>query len=329
MSSVLVVGEVQDGEVQAVTHELTATGRKLADAGGGSVAVALMGGEIESGLADGVIAHGADKVFLVEDPNLAGPGLDAPVAAIGKLCAHAGPDVILIGKTDTGRDLGPRLAYRLNAAIAQDCTDAWMEGDRVGATRPVYGGNAVAKVLFGTGDPQVLTMRPRAVEPLAADSGRTGDVESFSPGIDDSDVKVKVLDTVQEEAQGVRLEDASIVVSGGRGLGGPDPFNQLEELAGILDGALGASRAACDAGWLDHSHQVGLTGKTIAPDLYITVGISGASQHMAGCSGAKNLVAINRDEEANIFKDATLGVVGDWAKVFPAFMDQVKKLKAS
>ena len=281
------------------------------------------------GLQEGAIAHGADKVYLVQDVHLAEPGLDAPVAAIEKLCAHAGPGVVLIGKTDTGRDLGPRLAYRLSAAIAQDCTDAWMEGDRVGATRPVYGGNAVAKIVFGPGDPQVLTMRPRAVEPLEADSGRSGDVESFSPGIDASDVKVKVLDTVQEEAQGVRLEDANIVVSGGRGLGGPDPFNQLEELAGVLDGALGASRAACDAGWLDHSHQVGLTGKTIAPDLYITVGISGASQHMAGCSGAKNLVAINRDEEANIFKDATLGVVGDWAKVFPAFMDQVKKLKAS
>ena len=329
MSSVLVVGELQEGEVQAVTHELTATGRKLADASGGSVSVALMGGEVSSELADSVIAHGGDRVYLVQDPLLDGPSLDAAVAAISKLCGHAGADIVLIGKTDTGRDLGPRLAYRLNAAIAQDCTDAWMEGDRVGATRPVYGGNAVAKIAFGPGDPQVLTMRPRAVEPLAADAGRTGDVESFSPGIEASDVKVKVLDTVQEDSQGVRLEDASIVVSGGRGLGGPDPFNQLKELANVLDGALGASRAACDAGWLDHSHQVGLTGKTIAPDLYITVGISGASQHMAGCSGAKNLVAINRDEEANIFKDATLGVVGDWAKVFPAFMDQVKKLQAS
>ena len=329
MSTVLVVGELQEGAVQPVTHELSATARKLADASGGSVAVALMGGQVEPGLADAAIAHGADKVYLVEDALLAGPSLDGHVSALEKLCAHASPAVVLIAKTDTGRDLGPRIGYRLNAAVAQDCTDAWMEGDRVGATRPVYGGNAVAKITFGPGDPQVLTMRPRAVEPLPADAGRGGDVESFSPGLDASDVKVKVLDTVQEEAQGVRLEDASVVIGGGRGLGGPDPFNQLQDLADVLGGALGASRAACDAGWLDHSHQVGLTGKTIAPDLYITVGISGASQHMAGCSGSKNLVAINRDEEANIFKDATLGVVGDWAKVFPAFVDEVKKLKAS
>ena len=329
MSTVLVVGELQDSVVQPVTHELTATGRNLADASGGTVAVALMGGQIDSELAGSAIAHGADKVYLVQDAQLEGTALDASVAALERLCAHAAPDIILIGKTDTGRDLGPRLGYRLKAAVAQDCTEAWMEGDRVGATRPVYGGNAVAKIVFGPGDLQVLTMRPRAVEPMPADEGRNGEVESFSPGIDASDIKVKVLDTVQEESQGVRLEDASIVVSGGRGLGGPGPFNQLKELSTVLEGALGASRAACDAGWLDHSHQVGLTGKTIAPDLYITVGISGASQHMAGCSGAKNLVAINRDEEANIFKDATLGVVGDWAKVFPAFMEQVKKLKAS
>ena len=325
MAKILVVGEVADGAVQSVTHELTATGRKLADASDGAVAVALLG----DGLADSALAHGADKVYLVQDPMLASGILDAQVAALETLCGQAEPDVILIGKTDVGRDLGPRLGYRLNAAVAQDCTDAWMEGDRVGATRPVYGGNATAKIVFGPGNPQVLTMRPRAVEPLPADSGRSGEVETVNPGLDDSAIKVRVLDTVQEESQGVRLEDATVVVSGGRGLGGPEPFNQLEELAGILGGALGASRAACDAGWLDHSHQVGLTGKTIAPDVYITVGISGASQHMAGCSGAKNLVAINRDEEANIFKEATLGVVGDWAKVFPAFMDEVKKLKAS
>jgi len=199
----------------------------------------------------------------------------------------------------------------------------------VGATRPVYGGNAVARIVFGPADPQVVTIRPSAFEPMEPDPGRSGEVENFSPGLDDSQIRVRTIETVKEASEGVRLADADIVVSGGRGLGGAEPFKQLEELARLLGGAVGASRAACDAGWLDYSHQVGLTGKSIAPDLYIAVGISGAKQHMTGCSRAKFLVAINTDEEANIFKEATLGVIGDWSKVFPAFMDEVKKLQAA
>ena len=329
MTRILIVGEVADGEVQTITHELLAAGRKLADSSGGAVAAALLGANLD-GLADSAFAHGADKVYLVQDPALAGGSTDAQVAALEKLCRQCEPTVVLIGKTDVGRDLGPRLGYRLGAAVAQDCTDVWMEdGGRVGATRPVYGGNAVAKIVFGPGDPQVATVRPNAIEPMTPDPGRSGEVKNFSPGLDDSVIQVRTIETVKEASEGVRLEDANIVVSGGRGLGGPEPFKQLEELARLLGGAVGASRAACDAGWLDYSHQVGLTGKSIAPDLYLAVGISGANQHMTGCSRAKNLVAINMDEEANIFNEATLGVVGDWSKVFPAFMDEVKKLQAS
>jgi electron transfer flavoprotein alpha subunit len=256
--------------------------------------------------------------------------MDAQVAALEKLCQQSSPAVVLVGKTDIGRDVGPRLAYRLGVAVAQDCTAIGVgDGGRIEATRPVYGGNALAKVVFGAGDPQVVTVRPKAIEPLQPDAGRSGDVETVDAALDASAVKVKVLESVQEETQGVRLEDANVVIGGGRGLGGPEPFNTLDELANLLGGAVGASRAACDAGWLDHSHQIGLTGKSIAPDVYITIGISGASQHMAGCSGVKNLVAINRDEEANIFKEATLGVVGDWSKIVPAFLETVKELKAS
>ena len=197
----------------------------------------------------------------------------------------------------------------------------------MGAIRPVYGGNAVARIGFGPGDPQVVTLRPGAIEPAEPDPSRSGEVENFSPCLDESVIQVRTIETVQEASDGVRLQDASVVVSGGRGLGGPEPFKHLEELARLLGGAVGASRAACDAGWLEYSHQVGLTGKSIAPDLYIAVGISGASQHMTGCSRAKTLVAINTDEEANVFKEATLGVVGDWSKVLPALVDEVKKLK--
>ena len=160
-------------------------------------------------------------------------------------------------------------------------------------------------------------------------SAETGEVVNIDVSLDPSMIKTRVVETVKRKSEGIRLEDASIVISGGRGLGGPEPFEELEELARLLGGAVGASRAVCDAGWLDHSHQVGLTGKTITPDLYIMVGISGASQHMAGCSGAKNIVAINRDADANIFKEARFGVADDWKKVLPSFLETVRELVKS
>ncbi len=193
------------------------------------------------------------------------------------------------------------------------------------ANRPVYGGNAVA-VVSCEYTPQMAAIRPKAYEPLDADTSRQGQVISFPVELDDSQARSRVVDVVREEAAGIKLEDARVVVSGGRGLGGPDPFQELEELAKLLGGAVGASRAAVDAGWVPPSYQVGLTGKTITPDLYITVAISGASQHMAGCSGAKTIVAINRDAEANIFKEARYGVVGDWQQVIPALTEAVREL---
>ena len=215
--------------------------------------------------------------------------------------------------------------------MAQDCVDVDVDADtkRVVATRPVYGGNALAKVTFPGDGPQVAIVRGKVFEPLAADSSRSGEVVAMQPGLDSSVVKARLVETVQSEAEGVRLEDATVVVSGGRGLGGPEPFEDIEALAKLFGGAMGASRAACDAGWLDHSYQVGLTGKTITPDLYITVAISGASQHLAGCSGSKHIVAINRDPEANIFKEASFGVVGDWKAVLPAFTETVRELLES
>ena len=174
-----------------------------------------------------------------------------------------------------------------------------------------------------------MIVRPKTFEADEPDSSRTGTIEDFSADLDDSVIKARLIETVAQEAEGVRLEDAGIVISGGRGLGGPEPFEQLQALSDLLGGALGASRAACDAGWIDHSHQVGLTGKTVTPELYISVGISGASQHMAGCSASKNIVAINRDEDANIFKSATYGVVGDWNKVLPSFIETIRELRDS
>ena len=326
MAGVLVVGELNGDALQSITSELLAAARSIADAAGEQVGVALLNGDDAAGQA--AIAQGADTAYLVQDDVLADMQLDAQVAALEKVCVDVQPSVVLIGRTLAGRDVGPRLAFRLGVGLAQDCLQVSADGDsgRVVAVRPVYGGNALAKVTFPDANPQMVVLRAKAYEPLEADDSRSGEVVVVNPGLDASIVKARLVETVTQEAEGVRLEDANIVIGGGRGLGGPEPFDQLEDLAGLLGGAVGASRAVCDAGWLDHSYQVGLTGKTITPDLYITVGISGASQHMAGCSASKHIVAINRDEDANIFKTASFGVVGDWKNVLPSFIETVREL---
>ena len=325
MSGVLVIGELQGDALQSITGELLAAGRKLGDALGEEVGVALLNGG--DAAAQDAIALGADKAYLVRDAALADMQLDAQVAALEKACAETQPSVVLIGRTLAGRDVGPRLAFRLGVGLAQDCLEVSADaGGRVSAVRPVYGGNALARVTFPDANPQMVVLRAKAYEPLEADAARSGEVVELQANLDPSVVKARLVETVTQEAEGVRLEDAGIVVGGGRGLGGPEPFDMLEDLAKLLGGAVGASRAVCDAGWLDHSYQVGLTGKTITPDLYITVGISGASQHMAGCSASKHIVAINRDADANIFKSSSFGVVGDWKSVLPSFIETVREL---
>jgi electron transfer flavoprotein alpha subunit len=193
------------------------------------------------------------------------------------------------------------------------------------ATRPVYGGNAMATVLC-TETPQFATVRPKAYAPLPAEASRQGEATPVPVALDASMAKTRVINAVKEEAEGVKLEEARIVVAGGRGLGGPEGFRPLQELANVLGAGIGASRAAVDSGWVPYSWQVGLTGKTITPDVYLTVGISGASQHIAGCSGAKCIVAINKDREANIFRYARYGIAGDWQKVVGALIEAARAL---
>ena len=327
MPGILVFGEMNQDGLGGVTGELLGVARSLSDSTGDEVAVALQFDSVgdEAGEA---VALGADRVYRVESGLLSEPQIDAHLEAFVQVVSQAEPSIVLVGRTPLGRDVGPRLAFRLGVAVAQDCVEVSIDGDsgRVVATRPVYGGNAMSRISFTGDSTQVVVVRPKTFEALEADAARSGEVADFPVELDDSAIKARLVDTVTQQAEGVRLEDASIVVSGGRGLGGPEPFEELRSLTEVLGGALGASRAACDAGWIDHSHQVGLTGKTITPDLYITVGISGASQHMAGCSASKNIVAINRDEDANIFKSATYGVVGDWNKILPSFIETVREL---
>ena len=327
-SGVLVAGEITDGELSPTSKEILAAGRGLADRLGQELSIAVLGGD-PKGVAAEAARHGADRVYSVAHPLLEDYHPDLHLAALESLAKDVSPAVLLLGRTVSGRDMAPRLAFRLSAGLAQDCLDVRIDdAGRLLATRPVYGGNAMATVAcYGT--PQIAAIRPKAYEPLEPDDSRTADVVEFDVELDPSMARSRLVETVSEEAEGIKLEEAGIVVAGGRGLGGPEPFADLEELASVIGAGLGASRAAVDSGWVPPSYQIGLTGKTITPDLYITVGISGASQHMAGCSGSKVIVAINKDSEANIFKEARYGVVGDWKNILPALTEALRDLVKS
>jgi electron transfer flavoprotein alpha subunit len=323
----LVVGEVNDGHVSATTTEVLAAGRELAQPTGAKVAVGLLGSDVAAAAQEALHA-GADLVYTVEDAQLATLQIDLYLAALQELCRTTTPDIILLGRTALGRDIGPRLACRLGVSLLQDCLKVALDPDtgRLTGTRPVYGGNVLARIRCTT-TPQIATLRPKAYTPLAPDPNRQGEITAVPVTLDASMARVTVLRQELDESPGIKLEDARVVVAGGRGMGGAESFRELQELAGILGAGIGASRAAVDAGWVPGNWQIGLTGKTITPELYITVGISGASQHMAGCSGAKVIVAINKDREANIFRAARYGVVGDWQTVLPAFIEAVRDLR--
>ena len=325
-TGVLIVGDTTNGQLGSTTGELIAAGQIIAADLDENLSVALLGDTLDDAQQQ-AIAHGAQKVFAVTHPLLAEYQVDLHLSALETLCKETNPRVILIARTNEGRELAPRLAFRLGVGLAQDCLEVSVDSSekKLLANRPVYGGNAIAVVRCDQ-TPQIAAIRPKAYEPTETDSSRQGEVVSFPVDLDASMALTQVVETVIEEAEGVKLEDAQIVISGGRGLGGPEPFAHLEELAKIMGGTVGASRAAVDSGWVPSNYQVGLTGKTITPDLYIMVAISGASQHMAGCSGAKVIVAINKDAEANIFKEARYGVVGDWETVLPALTAAVREM---
>jgi len=325
---VMIYGEVVEGKLSGMATELLGCGRKLADELGQELSAVIVGAGIGS-LAQEAISFGADKVYVVDDALLKDYVSDAYVSVMEKVVQQAMPQIILLGQTSVGRDLAPKLAFKLGTAATMDCVGVEIDPDskRLLATKPVYGGNAQAIISYES-DPQVATIRAKVMSPLAPDAARKGEVVNIDAGLDAAAIKTKYIEKVKEEVEGIKLEEAPVVVSGGRGIGGPEGFQQLAELAKMLKGAVGASRPACDSGWMPETQQVGLTGKIVTPDLYIAIGISGSSQHMAGCSSSKTIVAINKDPEANIFKEARYGVVGDWKKVFPAFVEKVKELLA-
>jgi electron transfer flavoprotein alpha subunit len=325
---VLVFCEISGGKLLSISTELLGCGKKLATDLGQELAAVIVSDNI-SGAAAEAIAFGADKVFIVQDPAFREYQTDAYSQAVEKATGKMVPAVILFGQTNIGRDLAPRLAFKLNTAVTMDCIELTIDpqSKQLLQTKPVYGGNARA-IFASELYPQMATLRAKAASPLAMDSSRKGEIINIPAVIDQSTIKAKFIRMIKEEVAGIKLEDAKVIVAGGRGIGGADGFKQLEELAKLLKGALGASRPPCDNKWVPDSAQIGLTGKIVTPDLYIAVAISGSSQHMAGCAGSKTIVAINKDPEANIFKEARFGVVGDWKKVLPAFTGKLKELTA-
>jgi electron transfer flavoprotein alpha subunit len=323
---VLILGECQEGQLVPTTGEIIAAGRQLADALGTTVAYGLIGHGLDRA-AHTAVTLGANQGYVVDHSLLASFQMELYLQALTRLCRAVNPRVLLMARTQIGRDVAPRLAARLGVPLAQDCLEVKIDAatKHLLATRPVYGGNAMATVLC-LQNPQFATVRPKAYNALPPQDGRQGAVIPVEVELDPGMAKTKVVSVVKEEIEGVKLEDARIVIAGGRGLGGPEGFRPLQELATALGAGIGASRAAVDSGWVPYSWQIGLTGKTITPEVYITIGISGASQHIAGCSGAKCIVAINKDREANIFRYARYGIVGDWQKLIGAIIAAAQAL---
>jgi len=324
---VLVLAEVSDGRLSGVAQELLGVGRRLADTLGEELAAAVLGSQLgDSG--QEAIAFGADQVYVIDDPLLASPQPDAYTSTLESLCQDVQPSILLLGKTSLGIEVGPRLAFRLDTALGSDCTDLRIDPDskRLIMTRPVFGGNAMVDMVCAERSPQIASVRPKTQAPLIRDDTRSGEVVSRPSGLDTAAVRTKFVSRNKKAVEGITLTGAPIVISGGRGLKGADNFKALKELGDLLGAAVGASKAAVDEGWVPSEMQVGLTGVTVTPNLYIAVGISGAAQHIAGMGYSKNIVAVNKDPDAAIFQRAHFGVVGDWQKVIEGFTRKCKEL---
>ena len=327
-NGILICGEIIRGALDPKTLELLGIGRRLADDLGTDLSAVLVGVDLAQ-IADEVASYGADRVYRLENPLLERYNSELWVEALQQLCGQINPNTILMLHSYIGMEVAPKLAYRLNTVLTSDCTS--LEVDQSDGhllrTKPVYGGNAVA-VFKHKEAPQFVTVRPRAMEPAERNS-RKCEIIRIAPNMDESIIKVESIETVKEDA--VELEKADVIISGGRGIGGTEGFEVIEELAELFRESfenveVGASRPAVDLGWISSNRQVGLTGEKVSPSLYMAVGISGAIQHLVGITRAKRIVAINTDSKSPIFDVADYGVVGDYQEVLPAFMKKWRGL---
>ncbi|MBA2878480.1 electron transfer flavoprotein subunit alpha/FixB family protein [Anoxybacillus ayderensis] len=318
---VLTLAEVRDGALRNVSFEAIAAAKTIAE--GGEVVSVVVGASVRS-LANELIAYGADRVIVVEHEKLAAYTPDGYAQALQAVVEQEKPEGIVFGHTALGKDLSPKLAARWQSGLVSDVVAVEETGGNIVFTRPIYSGKAFEKKIVTDGF-MFVTVRPNNIAPLEKDESRTGAIVDVQ--VDIKDLRTIVRDVVRKTAEGVDLSEAKVIVAGGRGVKSAEGFEPLKELANLLGGAVGASRGACDAGYCDYSLQIGQTGKVVTPDLYIACGISGAIQHLAGMSNSKVIVAINKDPEANIFKVADYGIVGDLFEVVPLLIEEFKKLK--
>ncbi|AGK55139.1 electron transfer flavoprotein subunit alpha/FixB family protein [Bacillus sp. 1NLA3E] len=318
---VLVLGEAREGTLRNVSFEAIAAAKTVSE--GGEVVGVLIGDAV-SGLGEELIQNGADRVVVVEDVQLKQYTSDGFTQALMAIVDAESPEGIIFGHTALGKDLAPRIAGKLSLGLISDVTGVEEAGGNIVFTRPIYSGKAFEKKVVVDGI-IFATVRPNNIAPLEKDESRTGEVASISVEI--KNLRAIIKEVVRKASEGVDLSEAKVVIAGGRGVKSEDGFEPLKELANVLGGAVGASRGACDAEYCDYSLQIGQTGKVVTPDLYIACGISGAIQHLAGMSNSKIIVAINKDSEANIFKVADYGIVGDLFDVVPLLTEEFKKLK--
>lgn len=313
-----------ENEAAGASWEAVGAARTLADERGGDVVACVYGERGVEALAQQAFSYGADRVLLAADESLGSFRVEPYAALMAEAVKRYEPETVLTAATFRGRELGPAVAVRLETGCIADCTELEWEDGKLVATRPIFAGKLLSKCVIPERRPQVITTRVRAFPKPEPEIGRDGEIEELDILVAQDQVMTRVVGFKDTEG-GVSLGDASIIVSGGRGVGDPEGYEPLRELADVLNAALGASRAAVDAGWIPYEHQVGQTGKTVSPDLYIACGISGAIQHLAGMRTSKVIVAINKDPEAPIFKVADYGVVEDLFALVPPLKEALAK----
>ena len=323
---ILVFAEQRDGVIQNVGLELIGKAKELAEKLEVPVTAALIGYNV-GGLAQTLVEYGADRVLVVDNARLEVYDTEAYAQVFKAIIDAKKPEIVLFGATTLGRDLAPRVSSRMNTGLTADCTKLEISEENKGLemTRPAFGGNLMATIICPDHRPQMSTVRPGVMQKMTRLKGAVGEIEEFPVSLDTSKMKVKVLEIVKETANKVDISEAKILVSGGRGIGSAENFAALEEVAKQIGATVSASRAAVDAGYIEHDRQVGQTGKTVRPDIYFACGISGAIQHVAGMEESEYIVAINKDKDAPIFGIADLGIVGDANKIAPLLAEELKK----
>jgi electron transfer flavoprotein alpha subunit len=328
MKGILICGELKDGKITSFSKELITTGKKLKSVLNKPLEFLLIGENLGNTAAE-IVYHGVEKVLLVQAPSYSEFHPELWVTILTQVCKHTDPMIILLSQTDVGRDVAPRLATKLGASICMDCVDLAYDQDHQALIqkKPVYGGNAIAEWTSMNHSPHMVTMRPRSEKPAEPDPSIKGTMESIPVEIDEAQIRCQLLQTIHKEEKGINLEDAKVIVAGGGGIGGSEGFRLIQELANVLGAAVGITRVPSDEDWMPKSLEIGQTGRMVSPSMYVAVGISGAPQHMAGCSGSKMIVAINKDPQAPIFDMADFGIVGDYREVVPALIEKLKALK--